>query len=103
MSTLNVKKCLEQLGYRGIVVVNMDDIKRKYRSLSKVMHPDLGGSEDDFKKLTDCYDFILLNCKEGQKVDLNDNLHKIRLKTGNTPFSYLLKHNGVWGGISLIV
>ena len=36
-----------------------DEIKQKYRDLSKLMHPNAGGNPDDFIKLKDAYDKAL--------------------------------------------
>ena len=35
-----------------------DDIKKKYRKLAKENHPDIGGSEETFKKISTAYDVL---------------------------------------------
>lgn len=35
-----------------------DEIKKAFRNKSKVMHPDKGGNEEDFKKISEAYDTI---------------------------------------------
>jgi curved DNA-binding protein CbpA len=38
---------------------NLDAIKRAYRRLSKLYHPDVGGVEEDFKRPQEAYDALL--------------------------------------------
>jgi curved DNA-binding protein CbpA len=35
-----------------------DDIKKKYRKLAKENHPDIGGDEETFKKISTAYDVL---------------------------------------------
>ena len=35
-----------------------DDIKKAYRKLAKENHPDSGGNEEKFKKISVCYSYI---------------------------------------------
>ena len=49
----------------------LEDAKNTYKRLAKIYHPDHGGSQEDFMKLKDRYDFTVrriqrfLNCLEG--------------------------------------
>ena len=50
---------------------SLEDAKTTYKRLAKIYHPDHGGSQDDFMKLKDRYEFTVrriqrfLNCLEG--------------------------------------
>ena len=53
----------------------MRDITRAYRKLAKVVHPDKGGDEESFNKLTKAYLFLLEQNK-GSKG--NQNFHELK-------------------------
>ena len=36
-----------------------DEIKKKYKKLAFVHHPDRGGNPEEFKKITEAYNFLL--------------------------------------------
>lgn len=40
-------------------LVSVKELKKRYRELSKNMHPDHGGKAEDMQKLSECYAFIL--------------------------------------------
>lgn len=46
-----------------------EEVKQKFRELSKIMHPDVGGSPEDFHKLNEAYGQALayVGIKEGGK------------------------------------
>jgi hypothetical protein len=46
------------LKYLGFVEIpkSEDEVKAKYRNMSKLMHPDTGGNKEDFIKLQEAYD-----------------------------------------------
>jgi len=48
--------------YYGVLGVDekatQEDIKKAYRNLAKENHPDKGGDEEKFKKITEAYDTI---------------------------------------------
>jgi molecular chaperone DnaJ len=49
-----------------------DEIKKSYKKLAKENHPDLGGNEDKFKKISVAYD-VLGDEQKRQKYDMNKN------------------------------
>lgn len=46
------------LRYMGFVEIpkSEDEVKQKYREMSKLMHPNAGGNEEDFIKLSEAYE-----------------------------------------------
>jgi molecular chaperone DnaJ len=53
---MNTESYYEILGVNESA--NQDDIKKAYRKLAKEKHPDVGGNEDEFKKISDAYDTL---------------------------------------------
>lgn len=49
---------------------NIQELKRVYKKLAKKYHPDLGGSEEDFKKLNSFYQELLSKNQYDFKIDL---------------------------------
>jgi hypothetical protein len=47
---IEVPSFFKYLGYQEIPH-SVDDVKERYRSLAKQMHPDVGGNQEDFQKL----------------------------------------------------
>ena len=54
-----MREALDVLGLkRG---ASQDAIKKSYRRLVKQHHPDLGGSANEFRKINEAYQRLLLN------------------------------------------
>ena len=53
-------------------ITNLSDAKNLYRRLSKELHPDVGGSEVEFKKMQEDYNFLLKKLSSQQSSN-NDN------------------------------
>lgn len=51
---------------------NQGDIKKAYRNLVKVHHPDVGGSEDNFKNISQAYE-TLSDSKKKEEYDLKSS------------------------------
>lgn len=51
--------CFERLGLPNDRKHSEDDIKKAYRTLAKIHHPDKGGKEEDFKEITAAYEAAL--------------------------------------------
>jgi len=49
---IDVPSFFRFLGFQEIPA-GPEDVKERYRQLAKQFHPDVGGNEDDFRKLTD--------------------------------------------------
>lgn len=62
---------------------SQDDIKKAYREKSKKLHPDMGGSEEDFKKINEAYSTL----SDPQKRSQYDNRK-------NNPFGNFGGHGG---------
>ena len=50
------EKALKVLGLTPFVTY--DEIKKRYRELSKKLHPDFGGSAEDMDRLNRAYEFL---------------------------------------------
>ena len=44
--------------------IDQKEIKRRYKILSKKYHPDMGGTNDQFRFVKDAYDYVLERRKE---------------------------------------
>ncbi len=49
---------------------DIEELKRAYKSLAKKYHPDLGGKEEDFKKLSSLYQELLSKNQFNFNIDL---------------------------------
>ena len=49
---------------------SIEELKRVYKSLAKKHHPDLGGNEEDFKKLNSLYQELLSKNQFDFNIDL---------------------------------
>jgi len=54
---MNLDNCHKILGTSN--KNNLDEIKKKYHQLAKLHHPDRGGNESDFRRITDAYKFLI--------------------------------------------
>lgn len=61
-----IPECFRRLGFSEIPD-NEEAIKEKYRELSKITHPDSGGSEAAFRELTGYYEAALAAVRGGSK------------------------------------
>ncbi len=52
---------------------SQEEIKKAFRAKSKVMHPDKGGNEEDFKKINEAYDTIGDDSKRAQYDQQRNN------------------------------
>lgn len=48
-------ECLSVLGFTRIPE-NKDDIKTRYKKLSKIYHPDMGGTQEEFQRINKAWD-----------------------------------------------
>lgn len=53
----------------------IDEVKTRFRSLSKALHPDMGGNGHDFSLMKEQYDYILVN---GVKGELNQTFAQFK-------------------------
>lgn len=87
---MNLEEAREILGVEKNA--NEDEVKRKYRELTKKYHPDINkdeGAEDRFKKINEAYDCV----KNGRGTDYNPSF-----KSSGIHYSDF--HGGPFGGPS---
>lgn len=86
-----VKK-FKAFGYVGTIHVDLKDLKRRYRVLSKKYHPDICGDDKVFLDIKDSYDklvcYIEDNKLEKSKINLTETLATVR--HGEFAFRYLI-------------
>ena len=88
---MDIESALKTLGYQGKVVIDKSDIKKRYRKLSKKLHPDSpNGSEEKFKQLFESQQFVLKYCKEKTVIHLDKK--KIRVAQGDAPLTYIINN-----------
>ena len=66
---------------------NINEIKKKYYQLAKIYHPDRGGNEKDFRRITDAYK-ILVKYKNNPNDYKNFIESKNIKKETNAPNNY---------------
>lgn len=54
-------------------IKDIKDLKKRYKKLARELHPDLGGSEEDFKAMGAEYDVLYKRIKEGIKAANGSN------------------------------
>ena len=81
MSPPSVEKAKTKLGFTPTAVVSIDDIKKAYRALALLHHPDKGGDEDVFKEINNANDVLMDHyafMKGGKKqIKKRNNKNKI--------------------------
>jgi DnaJ family protein A protein 2 len=76
-----------------------DDVKKAYRSLAKVHHPDKGGDEETFKKIGKAYE-ILSDPEKRAMYDANGDENLKATPTGN-PYDLFSQMFGSFAGFNL--
>ena len=86
-----VRNKLKAFGYQGKIIVNLKDLKQRYRKLSKKYHPDIVKDDKVFLEIKDYYDSLLMEFegKDGMVIDLTEPLNTIA--HGEFVFSYILQ------------
>lgn len=64
-----------------------DDIKKSYRRLAKLHHPDSGGDQEKFKEIAEAYEHLSDSVKRS-KYDRTNNLNDINNSTYTTKNTY---------------
>jgi hypothetical protein len=62
---VEIPSFLRYMGFNEIPK-SAEEVKQKYREMSKLMHPDAGGNAEDFQKLNEAYDKALAYVGEKQ-------------------------------------
>lgn len=57
MNSNEIKNALETL--KLPTLITKDDIKRQYRNLAKISHPDRGGDTNEMEKLNNAYEILI--------------------------------------------
>lgn len=83
---------LKAFGYTGVITVDLKDLKKRYRTLSKKYHPDIHGNDKVFLDIKDSYDALVVyleaNKLDGKQINLNESLAVVR--HGEFAFRYLI-------------
>jgi DnaJ-class molecular chaperone len=79
---LNLKECLRTLGLEPSYT--KDDVTKAYRKMAQKAHPDTGGDNEMFSRLTDIKDFLLDSLDGGH--------NKSRRNQGVNPFDFNWHH-----------
>ena len=72
---MNISHAIKIFGIKGLNKINEDDIKKKYRRLMQINHPDVGGSEEKAKEVNEAHDILkkaLKNIKIYERPDEKD-------------------------------
>lgn len=86
----SVSDALRFLGFEGSYTVNQADIRKAYRSRSKVLHPDsASGSEESFKKLDLAYKTVK-DLENGTTYDLSG----VTIRVSNTDDIFSFSYKG---------
>lgn len=84
---------MKQTNYHAVLDLEfdatLDDIKKAYKSLAKIRHPDKGGSNELFNELKTAYEWLLLNHGK-PKFNYEPKNKSIDLKERNIPFQWNL-------------
>lgn len=67
----------------------IDDIKKAYKTLAKIRHPDKGGSNEAFNELKEAYEWLLINHGK-PKFNYEPKSKSVDLKERNIPFQWNL-------------
>jgi len=59
--------------------VTYDEIKKRYRELSKKLHPDFGGSSEEMEKLNRAYEFLIKYIKNYRFTFSEDEIKRQHL------------------------
>ena len=51
----------------------IEELKKKYKELAKKLHPDLGGSKEEFQSMNNEYDKLFKSLKNNVKNNIKDN------------------------------
>ena len=86
-----LRRKLKAFGYQGKIIINLKDLKQRYRKLSKKYHPDIVKDDKVFLEIRDYYDSLLMEFegKDGMVVDLTEPLNT--LSHGEFVFSYKIQ------------
>ena len=86
-----LRRKLKAFGYQGKIIINLKDLKQRYRKLSKKYHPDIIKDDKVFLEIKDYYDSLLMEFegKDGMVVDLAEPLNT--LSHGEFVFSYKIQ------------
>ena len=79
-----------------IAASNIEELKRIYKKFAKKYHPDLGGSEEDFKKLNSFYQDLLSK----NQFDFNIDLEIERVVSEILHFDLVIEVVGCWIWVS---
>lgn len=68
--------------------ITQDDVKSAYRRLARIYHPDAGGSDELFKRLTQAYKVALQGPEHEHKETYREETYTNNNNTGYNSYSY---------------
>jgi len=84
---------MKQTNYHAVLDLEfdatIDDIKKAYKTLAKIRHPDKGGSNEAFNELKEAYEWLLINHGK-PKFNYEPKNKSVDLKERNIPFQWNL-------------
>lgn len=84
---------MKQINYYTVLDLpddaTLDDIKKAYKTLAKIRHPDKGGSDALFAELNNAYEWLLKN-HDKPRFNYKPKNDKIDVKERNIPFTWNL-------------
>ena len=84
---------MKQTNYHAVLDLEfdatIDDIKKAYKTLAKIRHPDKGGSNEAFNELKEAYEWLLINHGK-PKFNYEPKSKSVDLKERNIPFQWNL-------------
>ena len=73
-----------------IGVETIEELKKKYKELAKKLHPDLGGTKEEFQSMNNEYDKLLETLKSNKKTNKANNKDDDKFKN---IINELIKYN----------
>lgn len=81
--TLTPESCMEVLGLERTMEPKASEVSRAYRKLCLKVHPDKGGTQEEFKRVQDAHAFLMNEIEAADKAALyNSVVFKVTIEKG---------------------